>query len=45
MRANYLYHDGHGSVVEKEAAGLAIRNPYNVRTSGGNPLVYDATNE
>ncbi|MEM9914034.1 MAG: prepilin-type N-terminal cleavage/methylation domain-containing protein [Planctomycetota bacterium] len=44
-RANYVYHDGHAASVDKEEAGVAIRNPYGRRTSGGAPLFYDATLE
>jgi prepilin-type N-terminal cleavage/methylation domain-containing protein len=41
-RAIYVYYDGHAALVEKEEAGLSIRDPYGVRRSGGNPMTYDA---
>ncbi len=45
MRANYLYHDGHAASVQKEEAGVTIRDPYKRRTSGGAPLFYNAALE
>lgn len=43
--ANYVFVDGHAETLAKAVAGVTIRDPLGERTSGGNSLYYDETQE